>query len=447
MTEQRLWQKDVAPDERLDRFTAGNDRVLDNELAVHDVLGSIAHATMLHRCGLLDDAEARAVLGGLRTILAEVRAGTFTVGAGVEDIHSQVEIVLTERIGEAGKKLHTARSRNDQVLLDIKLYTRHRLARTVAGMQRLFGLLLDRSERFRDVPMPGYTHGQIAMPSTFGLWAAAHAESLADDLELVLAAYRIADRNPLGSAAGFGSSFPIDRLLTTELLGFSGPNVNVVYAQLTRGRTERATLTALAAVASSLARLAADAVLYLGGEHGFFRLPEDLTTGSSIMPHKKNPDGFELVRAQCNLLQGLPNALALVLANLTTGYHRDLQVTKELLFPAFTKLDDCLDILCLLLERLDVRTDILDDPKYAYLFTVDAVHSLVLQGLPFREAYRIVGRAVAVGTFERPAGQAHTHLGSAGDLRNDLIAERFAALRDAFGFERAEAALAALEHG
>lgn len=447
MTEQRLWQKDATPHTHLDRFTAGNDRVLDLELAEHDVLGSLAHATMLHHCGLLTDAEAEAILQGLRIILAEVGAGSFTIAADVEDIHSQVEITLTQRIGDAGKKLHTARSRNDQVLLDLKLYIRHRLANTVAGLQQLFDLLLVRSERYRQVAMPGYTHTQIAMPSTFGLWFAAHAESLTDDLDQLLAAYRVADRNPLGSAAGFGSSFPIDRLLTTELLGFSDLNVNVVYAQSTRGRTERATLNALAAVASSLGKFAADVVQYIGGEHGFLHLPEVLTTGSSIMPHKKNPDGFELVRAHCNLVQGMPNTLALVLANLTTGYHRDLQVTKELLFPAFNKVDDCIGILCLIVDHLTVREDILDHPKYAYLYTVDAVHAMVKQGVPFRDAYRQVGRQVADGSFTAPAGEVHTHLGSAGDLRNDLIAERFARTRDLFGFERAKEALERLGKG
>ncbi|MFT3885064.1 MAG: argininosuccinate lyase [Flavobacteriales bacterium] len=447
MTAQRLWQKDSTPHAHLDRFTAGQDRVLDNQLARFDVLGSIAHATMLHRCGLLSGTEAEAILRGLRTILAEVDAGTFTVAADVEDIHSQVEITLTQRIGEAGKKLHTARSRNDQVLLDIKLYIRDRIAHTVAGLQGLFDRLLAASERYRSVAMPGYTHTQIAMPSTFGLWFAAHAESLTDDLDQLLAAYRIADRNPLGSAAGFGSSFPIDRQFTTELLGFSDLNVNVVYAQSTRGRTERATLNALAAVASSLGKLAADAVQYIGGEHGFLYLPDALTTGSSIMPHKKNPDGFELVRAHCNLLQGLPNTLALVLANLTTGYHRDLQVTKELLFPAFEKLDDCIAILGLMVDHLEMRREILADPKYAHLFTVDAVHALVKQGVPFRDAYRQVGQAVADGSFRAPEGEAHTHLGSAGDLRNDLIAERFARTREAFACARAERALAALERG
>jgi len=456
MSNERLWshsantsgdggQKGMAPHEHIDRFTAGNDRALDLELAEHDVLGSIAHATMLQRCGLLDEEEGRAVVDGLRGILKEVRAGSFTIGGDVEDVHSQVEITLTTRIGEAGKKLHTARSRNDQVLLDIKLYVRDRIRRTVGEMERLFTLLIELSERHKDVPLPGYTHQQIAMPSSFGLWFGAYAESLCDDLEMMLAAYRLADRNPLGSAAGYGSSFPIDRSMTTALLGFSGLNVNVVYAQMTRGRTERAAAVALTGTASTLGKLSADACLYLCGNFGFLSLPGDLVTGSSIMPHKKNPDAFELVRAGCNILQGLPNTFALMLANLPSGYHRDLQLTKELLFPAFARLDECLAIVRFMLERIEVRTDILDDPKYAHLFSVDAVHELVKAGKPFRDAYREVGRAIDSGTFERPKGLAHTHEGSAGNLRNDLLAERFKEAKGLFGFERAARAMRELE--
>lgn len=445
MSNARIWQKDVAPDAAIDRFTAGNDRVLDNALAEHDVLGSMAHARMLHACGMLTDAEAQAIQHGLHTILAEVRAGTFTVGEQAEDIHSQVEMTLTERIGEAGKKLHTARSRNDQVLLDIKLYTRHRLQRTVEGMERLFQLLMERSAQHQHVPLPGYTHWQIAMPSTFGLWFAAHAETLSEDLELLLAAYRIADRNPLGSAAGFGSSFPIDRALTTRLLGFADMNTNVVHAQMTRGRTERTTLVALASVASTLGRLASDAVLYLCGNYDFLRLPEELTTGSSIMPHKKNPDAFELVRAHCNVLQGLPQGLALLLANLPTGYHRDLQLTKEFLLPAFDKLDDCLSILHLLLSRIEVREDILSDPRYAYLFSVDAVHARVRAGEPFRDAYRAVGLAIAAGHMPEPGTARHTLQGGMHNPCNAHIVDGFKERKALFAFDRAQRALRELE--
>ena len=420
----KIWDKDLPLDEAVERFTIGKDAELDLELAPYDVLGSIAHVKMLGHTGLITAEETRQLEKALKQIYNEIEKGDFVIEKGIEDVHSQVEKLLIERLGETGKKVHTARSRNDQVLLDLRLFSRARLTTIREEMLRLADTLLDRAERHRDVPMPGYTHYQVAMPSSFGLWFGSFAESLADDLLLLQAAWRLVNQNPLGSAAGYGSSFPVDREETTRLLGFDEVVVNSVYAQAGRGRTERTVAMALASTASTLARLAGDAVLFMSQNFAFLSLPDAYTTGSSIMPHKKNPDAFELVRAHCNRLQALPNELQLILTNLPTGYHRDFQLLKESYLPAFVALEECLRITRLLVEHLTVREDILSDEKYRYLFSVEEVNRLVSEGKPFREAYREVAQQIAEGTFTPPEKVQYTHTGSIGNPRNDLIREK-----------------------
>jgi len=382
----KLWQKTTNVNELVENFTVGRDREFDEQMAAFDVLGSLAHTRMLQSIGLMDEADLNLVQQELKSIYKDIQAGNFSIGEGVEDVHSQVELLLTQRVGDAGKKIHSGRSRNDQVLVDLKLFFRSQLQEVVEETYTLFRLLVALSEKHKDVLLPGYTHLQIAMPSSFGLWFGAYAESLADDLETVLAAYRITNKNPLGSAAGYGSSFPLNRTMTTELLGFDNLNYNVVYAQMGRGKTERVVAQAIANIAASLAKMAMDQALYLSQNFAFVNYPDTLTTGSSIMPHKKNPDVWEIMRGKCNRMQALPNDVAMMTTNLPSGYHRELQLLKELLFPAFADLKNCLHMATFMLQHIEVKTDILNDPKYAYLFSVEEVNHMVLNGTPFRDA-------------------------------------------------------------
>jgi argininosuccinate lyase len=421
---QKIWEKDLPLDRAIEQFTIGRDAILDLDLAPYDVLGSLAHVKMLGKTGLIRREEEQQLTAGLKKIYEEIAEGTFVIEEGIEDVHSQVEKLLTERLGEAGKKIHTARSRNDQVILDIRLFTRARLAAIHDEIRSLGDLLLLLADKYQGVLMPGYTHFQVAMPSSFGLWFASFAESLADDLLLLSAAWKMVNQNPLGSAAGYGSSFPIDREETTRLLGFDSLTVNSVYAQAGRGKTEKTAATALASVASTLARLAMDAVLFMNQNFGFLELPDAYTTGSSIMPHKKNPDAFELVRGHCNKLQSLPNEIQLIITNLPTGYHRDLQLLKEAYLPAFDTLEQCLHITRLLLEKVKVKENILDDAKYQYLFSVEEVNRLVSEGVSFREAYRQVAAAIADGSFSPSAKVNYTHTGSIGKPANNLIRQK-----------------------
>ena len=440
----KLWEKSVQVTDEIDRFTVGHDRELDLYLAPYDVMGSMAHITMLHSIGLIADDELPQLLRELKDIYRQAKEGNFVIEDGIEDVHSQVELMLTRRLGDMGKKIHAGRSRNDQVLLDLKLFTRDRLRRVAEAVRRLFRTLQQQSERYRHVLMPGYTHLQVAMPSSFGLWFGAYAESLADDLLLLQAAYRMANRNPLGSAAGYGSSFPLDREMTTRLLGFEGLNYNVVYAQMGRGKLERTVAAALAGVAGTVAKLAFDACLFNSQNFGFISLPAECTTGSSIMPHKKNPDVFELIRARMNRLQSLPQELLLISNNLPCGYFRDLQELKEAYLPAFDQLTDCLDMACYIVERISVNEHILDDPRYDAMFSVEEVNRLAAAGTPFRDAYKQVGLAIEAGTFRPDKHVRHTHAGSLGNLCNDCTARRMEQLWQAFGFDRVEAAEQAL---
>lgn len=420
----KLWQKDTQVNNRVESFTVGNDRDLDLVLAPFDILGSLAHIQMLESIGLLEAKELSLLQTELKKLYQKAISGSFTIDEGVEDIHSQIELLLTKSLGEIGKKIHSGRSRNDQVLVDLKLYLRHELEQIVELQDVLFQRLLLLSDRYKDVLMPGYTHMQVAMPSSFGLWFGAYAESLSDDLHAIQAAFEVTNKNPLGSAAGYGSSFPLDRELTTRLLGFAQPNYNVVYAQMTRGKTERAVANAIATVAATLGKMSMDICLYMGQNFQFFSFPTELTTGSSIMPHKKNPDVFELIRGRCNQLQALPNEISLLLTNLPSGYHRDLQQLKEILFPAIQTLKDCLEMADFALAQIIVNENILNDPKYDYLFTVELVNRLVLEGMPFREAYKEVGRLVEGGQFVPDKNIHHSHLGSIGNLANAQIAEK-----------------------
>ena len=440
----KLWEKSVQVTDEIDRFTVGHDRELDLYLAPYDVMGSMAHITMLHSIGLIADDELPQLLRELKDIYRQAKEGKFVIEDGIEDVHSQVELMLTRRLGDMGKKIHAGRSRNDQVLLDLKLFTRDRLRRVAEAVRRLFRTLQQQSERYRHVLMPGYTHLQVAMPSSFGLWFGAYAESLADDLLLLQAAYRMANRNPLGSAAGYGSSFPLDREMTTRLLGFEGLNYNVVYAQMGRGKLERTVAAALAGVAGTVAKLAFDACLFNSQNFGFISLPAECTTGSSIMPHKKNPDVFELIRARMNRLQSLPQELLLISNNLPCGYFRDLQELKEAYLPAFDQLTDCLDMACYIVERISVNEHILDDPRYDAMFSVEEVNRLAAAGTPFRDAYKQVGLAIEAGTFRPDKHVRHTHAGSLGNLCNDCTAQRMEQLWQAFGFDRVQAAEQAL---
>lgn len=440
----KLWDKGYDTAAEIEAFTVGRDRELDQELAPWDILGTLAHITMLETVGLLTRAEWTTLRAALRRLHDEAAAGRLTIEPGVEDIHSQVELLLTRELGEVGKKVHSGRSRNDQVLVDLKLYFLHRIEGLAGDMAALFDTLQDLSSRYQQVLLPGYTHFQVAMPSSFGLWFGAYAESLVDDLHMLLAAWRICDQNPLGSAAGYGSSFPLDRSLTTRLLGFSTLSYNVVYAQMGRGKTERTVAAALSATASTLNKLAADVCLYMSQNFGFLTFPDALTTGSSIMPHKKNPDVFEMLRARTNRLQALPATLAMLTTNLPSGYHRDLQLTKEVLLPALDELESCLRMTRFMLEQVIVREDILADSRYDYLFTVEEVNRLVLSGVPFREAYRQVGAAVQEGRFEARREVHHTHEGSIGQLNQAEVYAKRDAVLDGFGFERLRAAHAAL---
>lgn len=422
----KLWSKEhTETSEQIEKFTVGRDNEFDQQLAEHDVTGTIAHVSMLQQAGLMSANDAELALTGLKQILSEIRANTFKIDDGVEDVHSQVELLLTQRIGDAGKKIHSGRSRNDQIAVDIKLFLRSEILKIKDEVKSLFDLLISQSEKNKDKLLPGYTHLQIAMPSSAGLWLGAYAESLVDDMEMLAAAYVIADKNPLGSGAGYGSSFPLNRTLTTELLGFGSMNYNSVYAQMSRGKTEKIVSQALSSVAATLSKLAMDCCLYLNQNFGFISFPSELTTGSSIMPHKKNPDVFELVRAHCNRIQAIPNELTLLLNNLPSGYHRDLQLSKEILFPAFNELRSCLLMTGLMISNITINENILADEKYKYLFSVEAVNELVNKGVPFREAYKTVGEQIEKGEFQFDfsKGLKHTHEGSIGNLRNDSIVQ------------------------
>lgn len=423
----KLWDKGEPTDALVERFTVGDDRHLDLTLARYDALGSLAHAEMLALVGLLSESELAKLRDGLGQILEEIESGTFEIGEEFEDVHSKIEHELTRRIGEAGKKIHTARSRNDQVLLDLHLYTRQETGAIKGHVRLLFDRLMELSDRHADDPMPGYTHMQIAMPSSFGLWFAAYAESLIDDVSMLNVARRIADQNPLGSAAGYGSSFPIDRKITTEFLGFRTLRFNSMAAALSRGKLEWTLATAVASTATTLARLATDIVLYAGGNFGFVRLPDAFTTGSSIMPHKKNPDVFELIRGRCNALRALPNEIALMTGNLPGGYHRDYQLLKESLFPAIESLKDCLRLAEHGLSGIETVTDWKNDERYAHLYTVEEVNRRVAEGMPFRDAYAAIGESVGSGTYMQGDALRHTHEGSVGNLCNSEIRKKFAA--------------------
>ena len=432
----KLWEKNFEVNAEIERFTVGRDRELDLYLAPYDVLGSMAHITMLESIGLLKKEELKKLLAELKDIYAQTKSGDFVIEDGVEDVHSQVELMLTRRLGDMGKKIHSGRSRNDQVLVDLKLFTRHELHEIVDAVKLLFDELIAKSDELKDVLMPGYTHLQVAMPSSFGLWFGAYAESLADDMLFLQAAYKMTNRNPLGSAAGYGSSFPLNRQMTTDLLGFDSMDFNVVYAQMGRGKMERNVAFALASVAGTLAKLAFDACLFNSQNFSFVRLPKECTTGSSIMPHKKNPDVFELIRAKSNKLQSLPNQVMLIMNNLPVGYFRDLQIIKEVFLPAFDELKDCLQMTAYIINKMEVNEHILDNPMYDPIFSVEEVNKLAVDGMPFRDAYKTVGLAIAAGTFSADKHIHHTHEGSIGNLCNDRIQALMQQILSDFGFER-----------
>ena len=433
---QKLWEKNVQVDQEVDTFTVGKDREMDLYLAKYDVLGSMAHITMLESIGLLTNEELTVLLAELKNIYAVADSGQFVIEEGVEDVHSQVELMLTRRLGDTGKKIHSGRSRNDQVLLDLKLFTRAQIQEVVELVSGLFEVLISQSNRYKDVLLPGYTHLQIAMPSSFGLWFGAYAESLADDLQMMQAAYKVCNRNPLGSAAGYGSSFPLRRQMTTDLLGFDSLDYNVVYAQMGRGKMERTVAFAMAGIAATLSKLAFDACMFNSQNFGFIKLPDQFTTGSSIMPHKKNPDVFELTRAKCNKLQGLPQQITLISNNLPSGYFRDLQIIKEVFLPSFDELKDCLRMVTHMMREVKVNEHILDDDKYALLFSVEEVNRLVLEGVPFRDAYKQVGLNIEAGKFIPVKKVHHTHEGSIGNLCNDQVSALMQNIMDGFAFNR-----------
>lgn len=432
----KLWEKNIQVTEEIDRFTVGHDRELDLYLAPYDILGSIAHVSMLHSIHLIADDELPLLLTELKALYHEAAAGRFVIEDGVEDVHSQVELMLTRKLGDVGKKIHSGRSRNDQVLVDLKLFTRHELKDIVESVKVLFDELIDKSNTYKNVLMPGYTHLQVAMPSSFGLWFGAYAESLADDMQFLLAAYRMTNRNPLGSAAGYGSSFPLNRTMTTELLGFDSMNYNVVYAQMGRGKMERNVAFALATVAGTVAKLAFDACMFNSQNFSFVKLPKECTTGSSIMPHKKNPDVFELIRAKSNKLQGLPQQIMLMMNNLPSGYFRDLQMIKEVFLPAFGELKDCLQMAAYIINKMEVNEHILDNSIYDAMFSVEEVNRLAAAGMPFRDAYKKVGMDIEEGKFVPDKDIHHTHEGSIGNLCNDRIQELMEHTIGEFGFER-----------
>ena len=437
----KLWQKDKGSLKEVDKFTVGNDRELDIYLAPFDVLGSLAHTKMLASVGLLSKAELVVLEVALKEIYQQITKGNFTLDEGVEDIHSQVELMLTQKLGDVGKKIHSARSRNDQVLVDLKLFLRSEIEKLVHSTKEFFDLLILQSEKYKDDLLPGYTHLQLAMPSSFGLWFGAYAESLVDDLITLEAAYQIVNKNPLGSAAGYGSSFPINRTMTTQLLGFDDLNYNVVYAQMGRGKTERIVAAALANIAATLSKLSMDACLYLNQNFSFISFPDELTTGSSIMPHKKNPDVFELIRSHCNRIQALPNEIMLMTTNLPSGYQRDLQLLKEHIIPALKNLQNCLQMAGLMLSNIHVKKDLLQDEKYKYLFSVEEVNKLVLQGIPFRDAYKKIGLAIEAGNFTYSVETAHTHQGSIGNLCNLEIKTMMEAVIKKYNFQKVHTAI------
>lgn len=432
----KLWDKGYKEDERIDAFTVGNDRELDLSLAPFDILGTIAHIMMLESVGLLSKEDLSVLLPELKKLYTLAKRGDFIIEDDVEDVHSQVELMLTRSLGDIGKKVHTGRSRNDQVLVDLKLYARSEIEKTVVKAESLFKTLQEASEKHKDVLIPGYTHLQVAMPSSFGLWFGAYAESLCDDLIQMKAAWDIVNQNPLGSAAGYGSSAPLNRTMTTELLGFDDLDYNCVYAQMTRGKMERTVAFAYSSIAETVGRLAMDGCLYSSQNFGFIHLPDSLTTGSSIMPHKKNPDVFELVRAHCNKLQGVANSIRLITGNLPSGYFRDMQILKEVFFPIFKEMDDCLDIVEYAVKGMEVKTDAMSDPKYKLAFSVEEVNHLVGQGVPFRDAYRQVAQSIKDGSFDYHGTLHHTHEGSIGNLCNDRVKAKMDRILSGFGFEK-----------
>ena len=436
----KLWEKSVEVNKDIERFTVGRDREMDLYLAKYDVLGSMAHITMLETIGLLTADELQSLLAELKTIYAQAERGEFVIEEGVEDVHSQVELMLTRRLGDVGKKIHSGRSRNDQVLVDLKLFTRAEIKTIAEAVEQLFQALVEQSERYKEVLMPGYTHLQIAMPSSFGLWFGAYAESLVDDMLFLQAAFKMCNRNPLGSAAGYGSSFPLNRSLTTRLLGFDSMNYNVVYAQMGRGKMERNVAFALASIAGTVAKLAYDACLFNSQNFGFIKLPDECTTGSSIMPHKKNPDVFELTRAKCNKLQALPQQIMLIANNLPCGYFRDLQIIKEVFLPAFQELKDCLQMTTYIICKMKVNDHILDDERYAPIFSVEEVNRLAREGMPFRDAYKKVGLDIEAGRFVPCKEVHHTHEGSIGNLCNEAITSLMQQVVEGFHFKHMEEA-------
>jgi len=434
----KLWRKDVTPDEKIEQFTVGQDRELDMHLAEFDVLGSLAHIQMLESIGLLSKEELEELKSGLIEIYHEIKQNKFKIEEGVEDIHSQVELLLTQRLGSVGKKIHAGRSRNDQVLLDIRLYVRDFLKQLLNELSQLFKKLLALSEEHKDVLLPGYTHMQAAMPSSFGLWFAAYAESLVDDVLQLQSAYKIVNKNPLGSAAGFGSSFPLDRKLTTDLLGFDDLNYNSVYAQMGRSRTERVVSSSMASLAETAGKMATDIILYMSQNFGFVSFPDFITTGSSIMPHKKNPDIFEILRAKCSKIKALPNTIMMVNTNLTSGYHRDFQLIKEMFIPSLFEIRECIQMLNYVLEHIQINKEIFADDKYDLLFTVEAVNQLVADGMPFREAYLKISDETAKGLFKKPKSMKYTHEGSIGNLCNERIQQLMESITAEFNFEKIE---------
>lgn len=434
---QKLWEKNVKVNSDIDKFTVGRDREMDLFLAKHDVLGSMAHITMLESIGLLTGEELSRLLVELKKIYELADKGDFVIEEGIEDVHSQVELMLTRTLGDVGKKIHSGRSRNDQVLLDLKLFTRAQIREIAEEVEELFHAFISQSEKYKSVLMPGYTHLQIAMPSSFGLWFGAYAESLADDMLFLQAAYKMCNRNPLGSAAGYGSSFPLNRTMTTELLGFDSMNYNVVYAQMGRGKMERNTAFAIATIAGTLSKLAYDACMYNSQNFGFVKLPDDCTTGSSIMPHKKNPDVFELTRAKCNKLQTLPQQIMMIANNLPSGYFRDLQIIKEIFIPAFNELKECLEMTTYIIKEIKVNEHILDDDRYQLIFSVEEVNRLAAEGMPFRDAYKKIGLDIEAGCFFPDKTVNHTHEGSIGNLCNEHITVLMQNVVEGFDFERA----------
>ncbi len=437
----KLWDKGFSTDEKIDKFTVGHDREMDLYLSQYDIMGTMAHITMLSETGLLPKEDLEVLLPELKALYAEAKAGNFTIEEGVEDVHSQVELMLTRKFGDLGKKVHTGRSRNDQVMVDVKLFARAEIEKTVRKMADLFNILQSKSEEHKDVIIPGYTHLQVAMPSSFGLWFGAYAESLTDDMHMMLAAWKVTNQNPLGAAAGYGSSAPINRTRTTELLGFDDLDYNSVYAQMGRGKTERIIAFAYASLAETIGRLAMDGCLYTSQNFGFIHLPDSLTTGSSIMPHKKNPDVFELIRAHCNKIQGVSNSIRLITGNLPSGYFRDMQLIKEVFLPLFEEMDDCLDIVAYAVENMEVKKDVMQDPKYSLAYTVEEVNHLVAQGMPFRDAYKKVGLEVQAGKFEFHGKLHHTHEGSIGNLCNDKIKAKMDSILSGFSFDKVNKAV------